>query len=87
MLRRRLELALERITSAQWQRFETFASEFLSAEFPSLRTVASPSGDDGRDAELFSPTADNTQVLQYSVTPDWREKIRKTAKRINGLVP
>jgi len=87
MTGKRLELALERLSSSQWQRFEKFASEFLAAEHPDLRTVASPSGDDGRDAELFSPVADNTQVLQYSVTPEWRQKISKTANRIKHTIP
>ena len=83
MSRERLELALEKLTSAQWERFETFASEFLVAEMPDLRTVASPSGDSGRDAELFSPNGDSSQVLQYSIAKDWREKIRATAKRVS----
>jgi hypothetical protein len=50
MSRQRLELALERLGAPDWERFERFASEFLSAEIPDLRTVASPTGDEGRDA-------------------------------------
>jgi hypothetical protein len=87
MSRERLELALEKLSSAQWERFETFASEFLVAEFPDLRTVASPSGDSGRDAELFSPHGDASQLLQYSIAQDWREKIRATAKRVSETLP
>jgi hypothetical protein len=87
MSRERLELALEKLSPAQWERFETFASEFLVAEFPELRTVASPSGDAGRDAELFSPNGDPSQVLQYSITQEWREKIRSTAKRVSEALP
>lgn len=83
MNRARLELALEKLAPGQWERFEHFASQFLVAEMPQLRTVASPSGDAGRDAELFSPDGDASQVLQYSVTQDWRTKIRATAKRIS----
>jgi hypothetical protein len=83
MSRERLELALEKLSGGQWERFEKFASEFLSSEMPELRTVASSSGDLGRDAELFSPNGDSTIVLQYSVAQDWREKIRATAKRVS----
>ena len=87
MSSQRLELALEKLLPANWERFERFASEFLASEFPDLRTVASPSGDEGRDAELFSPLGDTTQVLQYSVAEDWRTKIRKTATRISETIP
>ncbi|MBZ5641489.1 MAG: hypothetical protein LAO19_01905 [Acidobacteriia bacterium] len=86
MSRERLELALEKLTPGQWERFERFASEFLSAEIPDLRTVALPSGDSGRDAEIFSPKGDASQVLQYSVAQDWRSKIRATAKRVSSTL-
>jgi hypothetical protein len=79
---KRLELALERLQPSDWARFEQFASAFLASEFPSLRTVASPSGDEGRDAELFSPEGEPDVVLQYSVTAYWDRKIRATAKRV-----
>ena len=82
----RLELALEQL-KVRWERFEKFASEFLAVEFPDLRTVASASGDSGRDAELFAPVSDPTQVLQYSVTKDWAAKIRGTARRISETLP
>lgn len=81
--RNRFELALERIDSTNWARFEHFASAFLVKEFPSIRTVASPGGDGGRDAELYSPENEPTVVLQYSVTPDWKQKIKGTAKRVS----
>lgn len=84
---KRLELALERLSFADWPRFERFASEFLASEMPDLRTVAAPSGDGGRDAELFSPTGDPTQVLQYSVTEEWERKINETAARITETIP
>lgn len=87
MNRERLELALEKLAPGHWERFERFASEFLTGELPHLRTVASPSGDSGRDAELFSPDGDATQVLQYSVAQDWRAKIRATAKRVSETLP
>jgi hypothetical protein len=54
---------------------------------PDLRTVASPAGDEGRDAELFSPVDDPTQVLQYSVAKGWDAKIRSTAARISTTIP
>lgn len=87
MRRERLELALEQLAPAQWERFEQFASEFLVSDFPNLRTVASPSGDEGRDAELFGPQGDPGVVLQYSVTKDWAGKINKTAARIQSTLP
>lgn len=80
--RNRFELALERLNATNWARFEQFASAFLTKDFPNIRTVASPGGDGGRDAELYSPEDEPTVVLQYSVTPDWKPKIKNTAKRV-----
>lgn len=87
MSRERFELALSRIAPAQWERFEQLASQFLAADFPDLRTMASPSGDEGRDAELFSPKGAPTVVFQYSVAADWRSKILRTAKRLMETKP
>lgn len=87
MKRERLDLALERLKGSQWGRFEEFASEFLSGEFPNLRTVASPSGDQGRDAELFSEADNSSVLLQYSVRADWESKIRETAERLSETLP
>lgn len=87
MITRRLELALERLQPSDWGRFERIASAFLSSEFDDLRTVAAPGGDDGRDAELFSPLAEPTVVIQYSVTTDWKAKINKTVTRLKDSIP
>ena len=87
MTEKRLQLALERLTFGDWERFERFASEFLAIEMPDLRTVAGPSGDGGRDAELFSPADDPTQVIQYSVSKGWEQKIKGTASRISETIP
>ena len=84
---KRLQLALEKLAPSDWARFEQFASAFLVAEFPDLRTVASPSGDDGRDAQLFSPDGEPDLLLQYSVTPKWAAKIKATAKRVKDKHP
>ena len=46
--------ALDRLQPGDWERFEQFASKFLVFDYPSLRSVAAPSGDEGRDSELFS---------------------------------
>jgi hypothetical protein len=81
--RNRFDLALERLNSTQWARFEQFASAFLVRDFPALRTVASPGGDGGRDAELYSLDGDAAVVLQYSTTQDWKSKIKATAKRVS----
>ncbi|ULH08596.1 hypothetical protein [Alcaligenes faecalis] len=85
--RNRFELALERLDATNWARFEQFASAFLTKDFPNIRTVASPGGDGGRDAELYSPENEPTVVLQYSVTPNWKQKIRNTAKRVSTTLP
>lgn len=87
MTSRRLELALERLQPSDWNRFERIASAFLATEFDDLRTVASPSGDDGRDAELFSPKTEPTVVIQYSVSSDWRGKINATVRRLKQTLP
>lgn len=87
MSRDRLLLALERLRSSDWARFERFASAFLAAEFDDLRTTAAPSGDEGRDSELFSPLGEPSIALQYSVAEGWREKIRKTVKRVSATLP
>lgn len=83
MRRQRLQLALERLPPEQWKRFEEFASEFLSSIHPNLRTVASLSGDGGRDAQLFSPDGHVKVVFQYSVTKKWESKIRSTANKLS----
>lgn len=87
MSRPRFALALERLQGSDWKRFEDFASAFLTSDYPNLRTVASPSGDEGRDAELFSPAGDTAVVLQYSVSKDWAAKIRKTVRKIKANLP
>ena len=87
MRRERFELALERLDHNFWARFEKIASAFLASEFPKLRTVASTSGDGGRDAELFRNADDTTVLFQYSVSKDWKSKIKKTAERINETFP
>ena len=87
MYRERLNLALERIRSDQWKIFEEFASAFLTSQYPNLRTVATPSGDQGRDAELFSYDGRFPTVLQYSVSKEWEKKIRDTAKRVSASFP
>ena len=81
--RKRFELALERLESTDWARFERLASAFLVKDFPTIRTVASPGGDGGRDAELYVPNDDPTVMLQYSVTPKWRPKLLDTARKIS----
>ena len=87
MRRERLHLALERIKPHQWKIFEEFSSEFLVAHYPNLSTVASGSGDGGRDADLFSPDEQPRIVLQYSIATDWRAKILNTAKRLQSTRP
>lgn len=87
MITHRLQLALDRLEPSDWGRFERIASAFLASEFDELRTVANPGGDEGRDAELFSPLVEPTVVVQYSVAQDWKAKIQKTVKRLNETIP
>ena len=84
MSSQRFALALERLQPSDWKRFEDLASKFLAAEYPNLRTVASASGDRGRDAELWSPEGEPSVVLQYSVAGDWERKILGTAKKVRA---
>lgn len=81
--RNRFELALERLNATQWARFEQLASAFLAKDFPNIRSVASPGGDGGRDAELYLSKDEPLVVLQYSVTPSWKAKIQATAKSVS----
>ena len=85
--RERFELALERLQSGDWQKFENLCSAFLAPEFPNLRTTASPSGDRGADAVLYNPDGDPTVVIQYSIRADWPKKIAQTADRIKTEFP
>jgi hypothetical protein len=87
MPRSRLELALSLITGADWRAFEKFASEFLSVDYPELRTTASASGDGGRDAELYVSDVEPTTAIQVSVRKDWEPKIKETVKRLQETFP
>ncbi|MFB6415093.1 MULTISPECIES: hypothetical protein [Bradyrhizobium] len=78
----RFLLALSGLKPSDWERFERLASTFLVSEWPKLRTMASPSGDGGRDSELFCADGAPNLAIQYSVQLDWAEKIRATAKRL-----
>ncbi len=49
--------------------------------------MASPSGDGGRDSELFSPEGEPHLVFQYSVQIEWDAKIRQTIKRLKDQFP
>ncbi|CAN5516337.1 hypothetical protein BH09CHL1_BH09CHL1_00490 [soil metagenome] len=84
---RRFAFALEQLKSEHWQAFERLASAFLADEFASLRTTAHQSGDGGRDSELFSPLGYTNVVIQYSVTADWKAKIRSTAELVKAKFP
>jgi len=80
-------LALDKLRSSDWEHFEKLASSFLLADFPSLRTMANPCGDGGRDAELFSCKTNQTVAIQYSVAKDWKSKINDTIKRLQEKFP
>lgn len=87
MSTRRLTLALELLRPTDWEMFERLASTFLASDFAELRTTASPSGDEGRDAELFSPRDEPGVLLQYSVAVDWADKINRTVRRLQTTFP
>ncbi len=80
-------LALERLEPSDWAQFELLCSAFLAPEFATLRTMASPSGDGGRDSELFSPENRSFIAAQYSVTTNWKSKVRHTVKRLEAECP
>lgn len=85
MNRDRLGLALSSIPFSAWADFEAFASTFLVAEFPELRTTARAAGDRGRDSEIFDIDSRGTNArvkLQYSITRDWPRKIKETVDRL-----
>lgn len=79
--RQRFELALRELGPGRWERFEQLASQYLAGDFDDLRTMASPSGDRGRDAQLIS-TEDPAELVQYSVARDWKAKINDTVRRV-----
>ncbi|MBU4129110.1 MAG: hypothetical protein L6302_07025 [Desulfobacteraceae bacterium] len=81
------KMALDRLGPSDWAHFEQLCSSFLISEFTNLRTMAHPSGDGGRDSELFSPEKQPFILAQYSVSTDWKTKIRNTAKRIKSTFP
>lgn len=83
----RLALALDQLPSADWQYFERFAAEFLSVEYPSLRTTASPHGDRGRDGQIYIPREDPKVAVQYSLASNWDQKIRATVRRLKETMP
>ena len=83
----RLSLALERIGPGDWEIFEQFASEFLAVEYPALRTMASPNGDKGRDAEIFTVEGVPKVAFQYSVTASWKSKLTSTLDTLGRKFP
>jgi hypothetical protein len=87
MSRERFAYALSHSKPSHWELFENLASAFLAAEFSNLRTVATSSGDKGRDAELFSCDGSPTMMVQYSIAVDWHSKIKDTVKKINENFP
>lgn len=85
--RERFDMAMSRLASSDWEQFERMASAFLASDYPSLRTMATPSGDGGRDSELFTDDGEPTTAMQYSVTEDWSTKIRQTYNRLKLTFP
>lgn len=83
----RLELALDRLKSSDWERFERLCSAFLASEFHGVRTMASPGGDRGRDAELFTLEGEANTLFQFAVRIDWDRKIGETLKRLAEEFP
>ncbi|GKX52215.1 hypothetical protein [Budvicia aquatica] len=82
MNRKIFELALDKTRSSDWEYFEELCSSFLASDFPELRTMASSSGDGGRDSELYSPDGVTHIATQYSVSADWDGKVTRTIKRL-----
>lgn len=85
--RDRFNLALSELGSSDWQHFEQLSSAFLATEFASVRTMASPGGDGGRDAELYAFEGFSKVMVQYSVQENWIKKIKDTVKRLKETFP
>ena len=85
--RQRFDLALRELGPGRWERFEQLASQFLAGDFDDLRTMASLSGDRGRDAHRFATEEDPAELVQYSVASDWKVKIASTVKRVKEEFP
>ncbi|MEU6214243.1 hypothetical protein ABZ891_30650 [Streptomyces sp. NPDC047023] len=83
MSRERLKLALQTLESGDWRTFEEFAADFLVVDYPTLRTMAAPQGDKGRDGQLYIPSEQPTDMVQYSVAQDWKAKINQTLRRLD----
>ncbi len=79
--------ALERARPSDWEYFEELSSRFLASDFSELKTMASPSGDGGRDSELFSSAGAPSVAIQYSVAKDWNTKISNTLKKLQKDFP
>jgi hypothetical protein len=82
MNRSQFELSLSHTKPSDWAHFESLCSGFLASDHPSMRTMASPSGDGGRDSQLYNPDGQNIVCAQYSVTESWDTKIKNTKKRL-----
>jgi hypothetical protein len=78
----RLSFALRNLEHTDWPQFEDFATAFLAPQYPNLRRLTGP-GDLGRDAELHASDGVPLVVFQYSVTEDWRDKIKSTVRRLH----
>lgn len=76
----RFRKALEGLDHRNWQLFEEVAAKFVADEFPTLRTLADPSGDGGRDGVLYASEEFPSLAVQYSVAAGVSAKIRSTAK-------
>lgn len=81
------QMALDKIKPSEWEYFEQLCSSFLISEYASMRTMAHPSGDGGRDSELFQPEGRTFISAQYSVTKEWKSKIQYTVKQIKANFP
>jgi hypothetical protein len=83
----RLRYALTRCDGSQWRVFERLAQVVLQDEYPSLRPLATMSGDGGLDAGLFQPSDDESVAVQYSVRQDVATKVREACARVRETHP
>lgn len=80
-------LSLQQMRDSDWALFEKMSSCFLVSEYEDIRTMAHPSGDGGRDSELFHSGQKPFIVFQYSISSDWRGKIGRTYRRLSKEFP
>ncbi|MFC3848784.1 hypothetical protein ACFORJ_01180 [Corynebacterium hansenii] len=87
-MRNKLQFSLENANpSEHWRAFEKLATAVLASEYPNLRSMASPDGDGGRDAEIYKYEHVSTEFIQVSLAKDFKAKLKQTVNRLEQTQP